>query len=453
MRLANPTAELPWTGYDLINSFNAWKRTADAGRVFAVGADTLPELIDVGLPWRNEVCQQVFEEAAIDCGRALTAWSDSRDGKRKGHRVGFPQFKRKAGSAQSFRLRNKQRRGRRPAIRVGDNGQPRSVTLPGLGSLRVHDDTRRIRRMLAKGRARILFATISRRGGRWWVSLNVEAADFHQSARHAERVQDNHADWVGVDRGLSAFVVAATADGTEVLRVECAPKALVRGAQRQRRLTKSLTRKAKGANSRRDAAARLARYHFRIANVRRTFIHAVSNKLVKTHDRLVLEDLNIAGMMRNRRLARAIGDASWGELARQLTYKTEWRKGKIVVADRWYPSSKRCSRCGQVSVELKLAERTFRCRCGHRADRDLNAAANLAQWAATYKVSAPNPDPQAVGRVTNARGRRSAGRQQRAGGTVPDEAGTEVRTECCSVNRRHPRRVVPSTEGELLGTL
>ncbi len=243
-----------------------------------MGSDTLPELIDVGLPWRTEVCQQVFEEAAIDCGQALKAWSDSRDGERKGRRVGFPQFKRKVGSGQSFRLRNKQRAGRRPAIRVGDNGLPRSVTLPGLGSLRVHDDTRRIRRMLTNGRAHILFATLSRRDGRWWVSLNVEAESFHPSSRHAGRLHDDHTGWVGVDRGLSTFVVAATADGTEVLRVECAPKTLVRGAQRQRHLAKSLSRKGKETKNRRDAAARLARHHFRIGNVRRNFIHAASNR-------------------------------------------------------------------------------------------------------------------------------------------------------------------------------
>jgi putative transposase len=453
VRIGNPSAGLPWTGYDLINSFNAWKKTSDAGRVFAVGPDGSPELIDIGLPWRTEVCQQVFEEAAIDCGRALKAWSDSRNGKRNGRQVGFPQFKRKVGSAKSFRLRNKQREGRRPAIRLGDSGQPRSVTLPGLGSLRVHDDTRRIRRMLKNGRARILFATVSQHGGRWWVSLNVEAADFHQARRRVERPEDDHGDWVGVDRGLSTLVVAATADGTEVLRIECAPKALVRGLQRQRRLAKSLARKEKGANNRRAAAARLARHHIRIANVRRNFLHAVSNRLVKTHDRLVLEDLNIVGLMRNRHLARSIGDSGWGELARQLTYKAEWWKGQILVADRWYPSSKRCSRCGQINRDLKLADRVFRCQCGHRADRDRNAAANLAQWAAMCTVLAPTPDPQAGGRVNNACRRDGAGRHQRAGETVSNEVGTGVHRAPRCVNRRRPRRAVPSTQDKLFDTL
>ena len=418
VRIAAPGAEQPWTGYDLINAFNAGKKTSDAGRVFAVGSDGLPDLVEIGLGWRTEVCQQVFEEAAIDCGRALAAWSDSRRGRRKGPRVGFPKFKRKVDSALTFRLRNRQRKGRRPAIRVGDNGQPRSVTLPGVGLVRVHDDTRRIRRMLAKGRARILFATVRHRAGRWWVSLNVEAHDFHEARRYTDRAVTDHGGWVGVDRGLSTLVVAATADGTEVLRVADAPKSLVSGLRQQRRLARSFARKMKGAQNRRGAAVRLARYHFRVANKRRNFLHEVSNKLVKTHDRLVIEDLNVAGMMSNRRVARSIGEAGWAELARQLTYKLQWCNGRIVVADRWYPSSKRCSRCGLVKLDLSLADRTYRCQCGLSVDRDRNAAANLAQWAATHEGSRQTPDPQAVGRVNNARRRDGAGQHSRAGETA-----------------------------------
>ena len=182
-----------------------------------------------GLAWRAQVCQQVFEEAAVDCGRALSAWSDSRSGKRKGRRVGFPRFKKKTGVVPSFRLRNKHPKGRPPAIRVGDNDRPRSVTLPGIGVIAVHDDTRRLRRMLAKGRAKILFATVTHRAGRWWVSLNVEAADLHPAHHHPARdPADDYGGWVGVDRGLSAFLVAATVDGPEVARIADAPKALRR---------------------------------------------------------------------------------------------------------------------------------------------------------------------------------------------------------------------------------
>jgi len=113
-----------------------------------------------GLVWRAQVCQQVFEEAAMDCGRALAAWSDSRWGRCDGKRVGFPRFKKKTGGVASFRVRNKHPKGRPPAIRVGDHGRARSITLPGIGQIGVHDDTRRLRGMLAKDRAKILFATV-----------------------------------------------------------------------------------------------------------------------------------------------------------------------------------------------------------------------------------------------------------------------------------------------------
>ncbi len=322
----------------------------------------------------------MFEEAAVDCGRALAAWSDSRSGKRKGERVGFPRFKKKTGVAPSFRLRNKHPKGRPPAIRVGENNRPRSITLPGIGQVGVHDDTRRLRRMLAKDRAKILFATITHHAGRWWLSLNVEAADLHPAHIHPVRDPADDGGWVGVDRGLSAFMVAARADGTEVARITDAPKALAAGMNRQQRLAKSLSRKQKGSRNHCDAAAKLGRHHHHVANVRRHYLHHMSNELVKTHDRLVIEDLNVTGMLRNHRLARAISDAGWAEFARQLGYKQAWRGGELVTADRWYPSSKLCPACGAINSDLTLADRVFSCGCGHSADRDANAAVNLARW-------------------------------------------------------------------------
>lgn len=202
----------------------------------------------------------------------------------------------------SFRLRNKDRKDKPASIRVGDNNRPRSVTLPGIGQIGVHDDTRRLRRMLAKGRAKILFATVSQHAGRWWVSLNVEAADLHPAHHHRSRDPADDCGWVGIDRGLSAFVVAATSDGEQVARITDAPKALIAGMTRQQRLAKSLSRKQKGSRNRRDAAAKLGRHHHHVANVRRHFLHRVSNALVKTHDRLVIEDLNVSGMLRNHHL-------------------------------------------------------------------------------------------------------------------------------------------------------
>jgi putative transposase len=429
-RKTDPDVDVPWTGFDLINAFNAWKKTEAAGRVFVIDAEGVAEVRVSGLAWRSEVCQQVFEEAAVDLGNGLKAWSDSRSGKQKGKRVGFPRFKKKTGVVPSFRLRNRYTTGNRPAIRVGDNDRPRSVTLPGIGALGVHDDTRRLRRMLAKDRAKILFATISHHGGRWWVSLNVEAADLHPTHRHRPRDTGDNDGWVGVDRGLSAFLVAARADGTEVARITDAPKALAARMITQRRLARSLARKKKGSRNRRDAAAKLGQHHHHVANVRRHFLHQVSNALVKTHDRLVIEDLNVSGMLANHHLARAISDAGWAEFARILAYKHTWRGGQLVVADRWYPSSKLCGQCGTVRSDLTLADRVFTCSCGHTADRDTNAATNLARWGHDHHNPSPDPrTPKQRGRATNARRRDGADQHPTcAGETSPKDAGTDVHT-------------------------
>jgi putative transposase len=428
-RKADPSIDVPWTGFDLINAFNRWKKTEDAGRVIAVGNDGGAEVVTTGLTWRNDVCQEVFEESAVDLSRGLKAWSESRSGQRKGKRVGFPKFKKKTRAVPSFRLRNRHRYGRLPAIRVGDHNHARSVTLPGIGQIKVHDDTRCLRRMLNKGRAKILFATVSQHAGRWWLSLNVEATELHPAAQHPARNPTDDRGWVGVDRGLSAFLVAATADGNEVARIADAPKALAAGLGRQRRLTKSLSRKRKGSRNRREAAARLRRHHHHVANVRRHFLHQASNALVKIHDRLVIEDLNVSGMLGNRRLARAICDAGWAEFARQLRYKQAWRGGELVLADRWYPSSRLCSACGAIRSDLTLADRVFICGCGYSADRDCNAATNLARWGQAAHDPHRPPDPQAGGRAINARRRASDSRHPTcAGETGPSDAGTDVHT-------------------------
>ncbi|MEO9201858.1 MAG: RNA-guided endonuclease TnpB family protein [Mycobacterium sp.] len=427
-RRADSNTGVPWTGFDLINTFNAWKKTEDAGRVFTVDTAGVAKPVVTGLAWRTQVCQQVFEEAAVDCGKGLEAWSQSRSGKRKGKRVGFPRFKKKTTATGSFRLRNKHPKNRPPAIRVGDADRPRSVTLFGIGQIAVHDDTRRLRRMLAKDRAKILFATVSHHAGRWWVALNVEAADLHHAAWHPPRDHGDASGWVGIDRGLSAFVVAADTNGAEVARITDAPKALATGMATQRRLAKSLSRKQRGSHNRRDAAARLARHHHHVANVRRHFCHQVSNRLVKTHDRLVIEDLHVAGMLANHRLARAISDAGWAEFARQLHYKQAWRGGQVMVADRWYPSSQLCSTCGDRRTDLSLADRVFTCAGGHCLDRDSNAAVNLARWGQSHHDHYRSPDPQAGGRATNVRRRDGSDQHLRVGETSPKDAGTDVHT-------------------------
>jgi putative transposase len=195
---------------------------------------------------------------------------------------------------------------------------------------------------------------------------------------------------VGVDRGLHALAVAGTATGTEVQRIGNS-RALQRGLPRLRRLSRSVSRKKKGSKNRHKAVVLLSRHHARIRHRRQHALHQASNLLVKNHDLLVLEDLNITGMTSNRRMSRAISDAAWGELARQISYKQAWRDGHVVLADRWLPSSKTCSACSTIRRNLTLKDRVFGCHeCGLVMDRDLNAAVNLAVWAENHHSTVEN---------------------------------------------------------------
>jgi putative transposase len=407
---------VPWSGFDLIDAFNRWKRSAAAGRVWTVDMAGGATVHSLGLSWRTGVCQQVFEEAAVDCGRALAAFAESRHGRRRGRRVGFPRFKRKTATVGSFRIRQKSCAGR-AAIRVGDPaGGLRSVTLPTIGVLRVREDTRRLRRMLTNNRARIVSVTVSCRAGRWSVSLTVQAADLPPAHHQPSDGPASRSGWVGVDRGLAAYLVAADSRGNELLRVDAAPRAWKTALPKIRRLSRQTSRKRRGSANRRKAAARLARCHRRIGNVRRYFLHEVANQLIQTHDRLALEDLNVAGMLRNHHLAAAISDAAWAELARIVGYKQQWRGGHTLAVDRWFASSKTCAACGAIMARLTLADREFCCAtCGHKADRDRNAATNLAIWAEQHHARIR--DPEVRGPVTNAyrgdgSGRRASARRR-----------------------------------------
>ena len=287
----------------------------------------------------------------------------------------MPRFKKKQTARRSFRLRNKGT-GIKPAIRLGERGT-RSVRLPKLGVIAVRECTRKLRRMLGKGRAKIWFATVSQRtGGHWRVTLNVEAAELHAGRRHDPSHQPAP---VGIDRGLSTFAVLADGEGQELERLE-SPRPLREALPKLRRRSRPLSRKQKGSRNRYRARVRLSQLHQRIADVRKDFVHRTSTRLVKTHGHLVLERLCISGLIRSR-LSRAIADSAWALFATLVGYKASWYGAVLTVADRFYPSTRRCSACGVTGAELPLSERRFRCgSCGHEADRDTNAAACLAQY-------------------------------------------------------------------------
>ncbi|MCC7077908.1 MAG: transposase [Acidimicrobiia bacterium] len=202
----------------------------------------------------------------------------------------------------------------RHTIRVGD-GRPRSVTLPVIGTIRVHDDTRRLRRMIGKGRARIMFATIPRHGRRWYVTVNCEAADFHPDQHWTPEAETPR---VGIDCGITTFAAVADEHGNVHEQVD-APKPLRANLRALRHESKTVSRR--------------------------------------------------------RHLSRAVADLGWGEPARQLAYKADWHHAELHVVDRWYPSSKTCSCCGHVVDVLPLSVRAWTCpRCLTVLDRDDNVA-------------------------------------------------------------------------------
>ncbi|WP_033344219.1 IS607 family element RNA-guided endonuclease TnpB [Catenuloplanes japonicus] len=329
-------------------------------------------------PWWGEVSKEAFNTGLDALARGLKNWADSRKGLRAGRPVGFPRFKSRRRTTPSVRFTT-------GAIRVEPDRT--HVVLPRIGRLKLHESARKLARRLEAGTARIMSATVRRDGGRWHVSFTVEV---ERAARSPARPQSV----VGVDVGITHLAVLSTGE------LVGNPRHLAAAQQRMRTLGRALSRKT-GPDRRtgrrpskrwEQAAARLGRAHARVANLRRDGLHKITTRLTRAHGTIVVEDLNVAGMLANRRLARHVADAGFAEIRRQLTYKTSWSNGRLLVADRWYPSSKTCSACGTVKTKLALHERQYRCEvCGLVIDRDLNASHNLAALAAEYDTAGSGP--------------------------------------------------------------
>ena len=361
---------LSWTTFSFINEFNAWKNGKSADS--PVNEDGTR-----GLAWRCELPNDVFECASVDAARALEVFSASRRGERSGAAVGFPRFQAKGKETPRFRLRNRATPARVPSgqpIRFTDSSHLR---LPKFGPVKIFGPTRKVRRMIDLGRFHVYSATLTQRAGRWTVSLTGVAAELHQ----AERSRTNrHAVPVGVDRGIISLAVGADANGVPFERFE-GVTTLKQALSTLKAANQALARTTPGSKGRQRAKARLAKTHRKVANTRLHLVHQASKALVDRCQVLVIEDLNVAGMVKNRHLSRSISDAAMGELSRQLLYKARWHGVEMRVADRWFPSSKTCSGCGEVINDLNLSTRTYSCQtCSLVLDRDLNAAINLARW-------------------------------------------------------------------------
>ncbi|WP_271190474.1 IS607 family element RNA-guided endonuclease TnpB, partial [Dactylosporangium matsuzakiense] len=371
-------------------------------------------------PWWGEVSKEAFNTGLDALARGLKHWTGSRTGKRAGRQVGFPRFKSRRRSTPSVRFTT-------GAIRVEPDRM--HVVLPRLGRLKLHESARKLARRLEAGTARIMSATVRRDGGRWHVSFTTEVD-------RAERTPARPASVVGVDVGIKHLAVVSTGELVDN------PRHLVTAQQRLRALGRALSRKTGPDRRTRQrpskrwerASVRLGRAHARVANLRRDGLHKLTTRLTREHGTVVVENLHVAGMLANRKLARHIADAGLAQIRRQLAYKTSWNGGRQLIADRWYPSSKTCSGCGAVKAKLALSEREYVCEaCGLVLDRDLNAALNLAALAAQFDTAGSGP---AAGRgadqKTRVRGQVAVKRQPGTApagqtGTVPPQGGTTDR--------------------------
>jgi len=338
------------------------------------------------LSWMYAVSKCAPQEALRNLDQAYTHFFRRVKAKEAGKKVqvGFPRFKSKKNGVGSFRLTG--------AMHVFEN----AIQLPRLGRLRLKEPG-----YLPVEGVHILSASVSERAGRWFVSFQVEMGQ-PGPLETAKPV-------VGVDLGVLAL--ATISDGTRIEN----PRALKSSLYKIKRLQRVVSRRQKGSTNRQKAVRQLAKAHLRIANVRKNALHQVTSLLARTKSAVVLEDLNVGGMMKNHPLAQAIVDVGFYEFRRQMVYKGQWYGCQVILADPFYPSSKRCSHCGHIKVEMTLSERVYICdHCGWKIDRDLNAAINLEQV-----TTGSSPERYACGEDV------SPGFQ-----AVLVEAGTEQQSTC-----------------------
>ncbi|MER8236092.1 IS607 family element RNA-guided endonuclease TnpB [Streptomyces sp. NPDC094049] len=426
-----------------------WQRSAEES--YGIAEDQLTEWRPWSLPalrkafnenkhtdprfsaWWSENSKEAYSTGLANAAAAFDNYSSSKRGARKGKRLGKPRFKSKHRARPACRFTT-------GTIRI--ERDRRHVTLPRLGTIRTHESTRKLERRLTAGTARILSATVRHERGRWFASFQVEVK------REIQRVERPDVA-VGVDLGVKSLAVMA--DSLGEIRYIPNPKHYDTAWQTLRRLSRRVSRRqgpavddpATGKTHRREPSKRWLqanadrnKVHHRVANLRADALHKLTTQITAEYGAVVVEDLNVAGMLKNRRLARKIADAGFGEIRRQIAYKTRRNGCRTVVANRWYPSSKTCSDCGAVKAKLPLHVRVFACdACPLVMDRDENAARNLAALAATCITGtgvagdqgAKAPNPRGADQKTRAtRPSRKAG-TGRAGGEIPAQRGTETR--------------------------
>jgi putative transposase len=308
-------------------------------------------VIRPSFPWYGEVSARVARNAIEDLDAAFSHFFRRVKAKQKmGGGYGYPTFKKK-GLNDSFAMREAQK--------FSVNGKHLRIEkcpgrVPMRQALRFNGSTKQV--------------TVSQQAGRFYAAILVDADNY-------DTKQQARAPIVGVDFGLTTL--ATLSDGTKTPSNRKLRDNLRRLKRRQRRMAS----KQRSSNRRAKAKLSIARLHQRIANQRRSVLHELSDALTRSFDTIVIEDLNVRGMVKNHSLALSVSDAGFGTLRTMLEYKARLRGNTIILADRFFPSSKTCSCCGSVNADVVLGVSAWTCPdCGAAHDRDINAAKNLEAY-------------------------------------------------------------------------
>lgn len=320
-----------------VESFNSYDKDSNPKPKIIIKSDLI-----IDKPWLNEISAAAIQQKIRDF-QEITNQFFSKTRKKK---IGRPSFKKKSGN-QSYRLPNQK-------FSLKDN----KIRLEKIGWVKISIDRN------IPDNSKMLSCTISMNCcGQYFVSILVDVV-IPNKGKTGKSVR--------IDLGLKSF--ATLSDGVVIDNIKFFREKQSEIAKIQRHLS----RKNKGSNRHRKNKIKIARLYNKIANKRNNFLHNVTTSLVNNYDVICIEDLNVSGMLSNHKLAKAISDTSFSMFRSMLEYKCNWYGKELVVIDRFYPSSKTCSKCGWKKEDLTLSDRVFKCEnCGIEIDRDLNAAINI----------------------------------------------------------------------------